>query len=118
MLWILWFMVMRGSFPWPSLVTMGWGAGVVGHITDYANNHGKRNQKHMLREIEEERERERILRGESASKAKNEKAKHEDERLSLSDVGDVPGPRLRLNEEGELSDSFVEENNRRGRRGR
>ena len=99
-----------------------WGLGVIGQAWDYVSKYGPGEEKRrewMEREVERELQRSRRKsQSDTASKAKN--ISLEDDSQADYDMlgrlnGDVPRPRV--NAEGELTDSFVEEA-RRGRRDR
>jgi tRNA A-37 threonylcarbamoyl transferase component Bud32 len=101
----LWFIFLSsgGDFPWPLFVTFFWGIGMFSHVMDYLNKYGAnaaRREARIQREVEEEMA--RIAEYGGAAKTKR---KH-----SLDDLAE-DGP-IRLTEDGELSDSFVEENAR------
>ncbi len=88
-LWAIW-LFDGGGFPWPMFTTFFWGMGMFAHMSDYYNKYGggrDKREEMIQREIERERNR---LSGET-SKVKN------DER------------RVRLTEDGELTDSFIDE---------
>jgi serine/threonine protein kinase len=71
-----------------------WGIGIVAHFMDYNSKYGAgRDRREAMVEAELERERSRIL----GRKAKND------------DLFDEAADRIRLTEDGELSDSFVDE---------
>ena len=53
MLWGLYLAIMPGSFPWPLLVTGGWGLGLFGHATDVFST--RRSEQSIEREIERQR---------------------------------------------------------------
>lgn len=94
LLWVIWLFssIENGTpdFPWPMFSTFFWGIGIVSHGLSYYNEYGGgrgRREEMIQREIERERDR---LSG-VAPKLKNEDR------------------RLRLTEDGELTDSFVDE---------
>jgi serine/threonine protein kinase len=80
---------------WPHIVTLLWGIGLVSNFLDYFSKYGPwayRRERMIDREVERERRR---LYGESYDyKAKNE---------------DYDGRAVRLTEDGELTESFVDE---------
>lgn len=93
------------SFPWWIFPAGGWGIGVISHIADYSTKYGKQSQRYRQR-IEAEVRAELAARGEVGSaKAKNSKKMKNEDRLDL----DVAPPSLRLNEDGEMTDSFVDD---------
>jgi len=98
LLWLIWLLA-GGGFPWPLIVTFGWGIGVVAHYMDYNQQYGSGAER-MEREVQRELELAR-LRGELPpagadllpGKRKNE------------DLADYPY----LTGDGELSASFIED---------
>lgn len=120
----IWFMFTRGGFFWPMFPIFFWGLGVVGQAWDYASKYGPGEEKRrewMEREVERELQRSQTRRkrnlSDTQSKAKNinlDESGAEYDVLSRLD-SDIPRPRV--NSEGELTDSFVEEA-RRGRQDR
>jgi serine/threonine protein kinase len=88
-----------GGFPWPMFVTLGWGIGLVTNGLSAFSTSTKKlesQEEQVRREVERER-----LRMQNSG---IEKRKH--------DTGSVSGesaPPLRLTQDGELTDSFVEE---------
>jgi len=108
MLWLIWFLVMPGQFMWPFIVTAGWGIGLVAHTIDYYMEYGGGHNKldeMMQREVE--RELQRRYGDTHADKAKNE---------SPLDEESVAAQRVRLSEDGEFTESFVEEQKPQDRR--
>jgi len=112
MLWIIWLSVVRflgdgpWEFPWPLLVMFGWGIGVVSQGYELFTTN--RDESVLEREMERERE---ILYGDISRKRKNED-------LSLDDFA-TRDPDIRLNEDGELTDSTIRgltDDERRARR--
>ncbi|MDX1994885.1 MAG: 2TM domain-containing protein [bacterium] len=93
MLWIIWlFTGGFGSHPWPIWPTLGWGIPTAIAYFNYYNEYGNgRNRREEMIEQEVERERRRLYGDPSSAKAKN------DDRS------------VRLTEDGELTDSFIEE---------
>lgn len=117
----IWFMFGRGFF-WPMFPVFFWGLGVIGQIWDYVSKYGGGDEKRrewMEREVERELQRSQSRRKKSLSDTES-KAKH----IALEDSAeydvvdldrlDADRQRPRINAEGELTDSFVEEA-RRGR---
>jgi hypothetical protein len=97
-----------GSFPWPLFPIFFWGIGVVSQIGEYYTKYGagaRRREAELEREVQREMERSTAGKAKNASPA-TDKAKR---RLSVDELDEVPGARVRLNEDGELSDSFVQE---------
>lgn len=100
--WMIWFFISieEGAFmiPWPFIIMAGWGIGMFAHYIDYSNKYGRGRAKREAM-IEEELERSGIR-----SKMKN---------TALEDVlQDDDDYMVRLNDEGELTDSFIKENQR------
>jgi serine/threonine protein kinase len=121
----IWLMFTRGFF-WPMFPIFFWGLGVVGQAWDYMSKYGGGDEKRrewMEREVERELQRSQSRRRKSASdtesKAKNialDESGAEYDMIGLDRLdGDTQRPRI--NAEGELTDSFVEEA-RRGRQDR
>jgi serine/threonine protein kinase len=102
MLWAF-FLITTDSFPvWMIFVTGGWGIGVVSHSMEYYTKYGggaERREAEIQREVERELEL-------SGVKSKN---KEKRSGLSLDDLDTQDSPSVRLTDEGELTDSFVEE---------
>ncbi len=89
MLWMIYLSGTIGGFPWPLIVTLGWGAGFAGHLADSyfgSDARGASRERAVQREVERE-----LLRSDSRPL---EKPKRE--------FG------VRLNEDGELTDSIAE----------
>lgn len=99
MIWIV-MAANANNFPWWLIfMTVGWGIGVVSHAWDYYTNYGpgaRRKEERIARAIEEEL-------GKPKNKAKNDLLLDEDD-LSLGDARSV-----RLTEDGELTDTYIEE---------
>ncbi len=98
MLWTL-FGSNGGDFPWPMFVSIGWGIGLISNGLS-AFSQSKRNlashEEQIQREIERERQR---MQGSVAEKRKHVEGK----------LGGESAPPIRLSQDGELTDSFVEE---------
>ena len=91
MLFAIWFFTSGlGSFPWPLIPALGWGIGILGHGSGYEG--GRLSARRG-------REPARAHGGMEAAKPKNER------RMRLVDEP----PQVRLNADGELTDSFIEE---------
>ncbi len=91
-----------GDIPWPLWVTLGWGIGVVSHGVSYYSRYGgghRRFEKAVDREVERLRRRRKRY-----SRRKGKRG--DDAPLELE--ADKP-KRVRLTEDGELTESFVEE---------
>jgi serine/threonine protein kinase len=101
MLWVIWALTMPGEFMWPLIVMAGWGIGLAAHTGEYYMQYGAGREKaesRMQREIERERRR---MYGDSAI----EKGKNED----YFDPIDMEERQVRLTEDGEFTESFVDE---------
>ncbi len=92
MLWMI-FLLTGSDHPWPLYPMFGWGIGIVAHYIEYRNEYGAGR---LRREemIEEEIARERHRREAMVGKRKNDE-------YFVDDV--------RLTEDGELTDSFVDD---------
>ncbi len=92
--------VSMNSFPWWLIfMTGGWGVGMASHAWDYYSNHGpgaRRKEERIARAIEEEL-------GKPKNKVKN------DLLLDDDDVSVTGARSVRLTEDGELTDTYVEE---------
>ena len=121
----IWLIFTEGFF-WPIFPIFFWGLGVVGKAWDYVSKHGpgeEHRREWMEREVERELQRTQQRRRQKGASDTESKAKN----ITLNDesgidydmvnrlAADVPRPRV--NAEGELTDSFVEEA-RRGRQDR
>lgn len=69
------------TFPWPLIVTFGWGIGIVAHAIEYYNKHAGGHERRE-RAIQQEIEREMAMRGLS------EKPKR-DHQLQLNEDGEI-----------------------------
>ncbi|MFC1959620.1 protein kinase [Chloroflexota bacterium] len=105
LLWVIWLLTTGvGGFPWPLIVMFGWGIGIVAHIFEYYNTHGggaDRREAEIQRELDRARERGQLsattvadLDGVYLEKQKNE---------------DLADRRVRLTDDGEFTDSFVDD---------
>lgn len=94
MLFMIWLFSGAG-FPWFMIPLLGWGIGMFAHYMDYHQNYGAgREKREQLIAREMERERARMYGTDYTEKSKN----------------DFNEPRgLRLTEDGELSESFIQE---------
>ncbi len=107
-LWIIWLNsgIEDGafSFPWPIFVTFFWGIGAVSNIVEYYQQHGagaQRREEQIQRELDRELER---------SYARQQRFRRKNEPVDVLDMDDVVvDGRVRLNTDGELTDSFVDE---------
>jgi len=116
MLFAIWFFTSGpDSFPWPMIPLFGWGIGLFSHGMDYYQKYGP-GARRQEREIEREVERE-LARRQSEPKRKTAKAKNEPgfslSQLDDAHVGDDERPAIRLNDDGELTDSFIKDTRRR-----
>lgn len=105
----LWFFTGAGFF-WPFFPIFFWGLGLVSQGIQYYSKYGPgaANREEMIQE-EVNKELGRM----SYVGTTVDKPKKREERLSLDDLQSSGA--VRLNEEGELTDSFVEERKRKGR---
>ena len=96
MLWIIF--LTTGGFvdtpPWPLLVSLGWGAGLVAHGIDYRSHTSR--EKAISRAVE--RERDRLY---NSEKPKRDRSADDSYAERRSDV--------RLTEDGEFTDSMIEQ---------
>jgi serine/threonine protein kinase len=107
----IWFFTGAGFF-WPFFPLFFWGLGVVGNGIDYYSKYGPGVHK-VEAQFEAEVRREMQRSDLSIGKAKHDnKAKEGASRLSLEDLEAEAGS-VRLNEDGELTDSFIREKRRR-----
>ncbi len=103
-LWLLW-LSRTGGFPWPLFVTAFWGIGLVNHYVDYYYKHG-RGADQGEEEIESEITRQtRISQWHESDRRKGVVDSGEE----LLDADNAEARAVRLNDDGELSDSFVDE---------
>jgi serine/threonine protein kinase len=93
LLWFIWATFMADAFPWPVLATVLWGLGVVGNAVEVFGT--KVNQQLLQREIERER----------LALSGQEKAKRDAYPYDFDDADAA----VRLNADGEFTDSFVDE---------
>ncbi|MFN8374671.1 MAG: protein kinase [Anaerolineae bacterium] len=99
MLWMI-FGNSGADFPWPAFVTMGWGIGLVSNgigVFSQSNKRVEEREEQVRRELERERQR---LGTSVVEKRKNEAGEA---------LGGESAPPLRLTDEGELTDSYVQE---------
>lgn len=105
--------MLNGGFFWPIFSIVFWGMGVVAQGAEYYNKHGagaSRREEWFEQEVQRELQR----RGSSAISTDKSKKADKAKRSRLEDL-DIAGGGVRLNEDGELTDSFIEEK-QRGRR--
>lgn len=98
LMFMIWLFISIGAgefiFPWPFIVLFGWGIGMFAHYMEYYNQYGRgREKRESLIAREMERERARMY-GSDYEKPKN-------------DFVDNRG--IRLTEDGELSESFIQQ---------
>jgi len=104
----IWFFT-GASFFWPFFPLFFWGIGLATQGFQYYNKYGPGSAKREeLIQEEVERELGRL----SYAQTRIEKGKNEGERLT-TDFGDAQYGEVRLNEDGELTDSFIEEQSNR-----
>jgi hypothetical protein len=103
-----------GDFsPWLFAPAFFWGIGVFAHFMGYYNEFGPgraRREASIQREIEFERSRM------SARKAKNDELFYDDANALDADYQESASRRIRLTEDGELTDSYVDELDSRKRK--
>ncbi len=80
---VMWMIYLNrgGDFPWPLIVTLGWGIGAVAHSLSYYYEYGtgrERREAHIQREVERELER-LEMRGAYSGKRKNDDFLSDDE---------------------------------------
>lgn len=103
--WLIWIFSRGGFPPWPVFVTATWGIGLINQYVDYYYKHG-RGADRGEEEIESEITRQmRVSQWHEAGRRIS--GYDDDEDLFAGD--DVAVPATRLNDDGELSDSFVDE---------
>lgn len=108
LLWAIWFFTGMG-FPWPMFVTFGWGIGMFAHGMEYYNKFGPgaaKREAAFEREVERELQRSQMLT--VSDKLKNEDKRKNEDALSLDELAEDEII-VRLSDEGELTDSFIEE---------
>ncbi|MDQ7024152.1 MAG: protein kinase [Anaerolineae bacterium] len=105
----IWFFTGAGFF-WPFFSLFFWGIAVIKRGSEYYSKYGPGAQRTEAQfEAEVQRE---MLRNKRQEKSKiAAKAKQGEQRLSLEDL-DAKQDRVRLNDEGELTDSFIGEQRR------
>ena len=99
------------GFPWPLFPTGFWGMGVVIQYIEYHYKHGGGAERRE-EEIEQEISR-HMLRSQIREKERNKglySADVEDD-YEVFDLDQIEARRVRLNDEGELTDSFIQEAN-------
>lgn len=101
-----------GGFFWPMFSMFFWGLGVAGQGVEYYTTHGPgaENREAAIEE-EVQRHMQRSQRRRLQQEAPPEKVKLKRDRRRLEDV-QRGGGGVRLNEDGELTDSFIEEQQR------
>ena len=112
--WLMW-LSSPLDFPWPIFVSGFWGVGLLSQYVDYYYKHGKGAEK---REDEIEKEITRQMRRSQIQKAKRRKQKEAYEDVGVFDLEDVDVRQVRLNADGELTDSFIDQADDEKRAGR
>ncbi|MBN2472079.1 MAG: protein kinase [Anaerolineae bacterium] len=97
LLWFIW-LASGAGFPWPFFPTLGWGIGIVAHYMEYHHKYG-RGAERRERLIQEELERARL----------SGRIPYESDKRKNEDLIGLDDQRLRLADDGELSDSFIEQ---------
>lgn len=100
------------SFPWPLIVMLGWGVGLVANLFEVLGTRG--NQRAVDRQIEAEMA-ERYGRSEKAKRKNEDFSFEDDEAVSLADIGVDDDYGVRLTGDGELTESMVQDLNERSR---
>ncbi len=107
------------GFPWPIFVTVFWGMGVVMQYIEYYYSHGSGADR---REAEIEAEITRQMRISQEHEAARRKGMYDpDEETAdyeIFDIDNIEARQVRLNEDGELTDSFIQEADADERRAR
>lgn len=106
------------GFPWPIFPTGFWGMGVVMQYIEYHYKHGGGADKREA-EIEEEISRQmRLSQMRNIERNKGSYSPDDDADYEVFDLDHIEARHVRLNDEGELTDSFVQEadNNQQQRR--
>lgn len=106
----------RWGFPWPIFPSVFWGMGLVTQYIDYYFKHGRGADKQEA-EIEAELARRRGQMPDADQRKGHYQPSAED--YDVFDIDDVAVRRVRLNADGELTDSFVQDvdaNQRQARR--
>ena len=106
---IFWLMYLSSGdfgFPWPMFITGFWGIGVVSQYIEFYYKHGRGAEK---REDEIEEEVTRQMRRSQVRQMRRRKRKDEHEAVEVLDLDGIDARRLRLNDDGELTDSFIDQ---------
>lgn len=107
------------GFPWPIFPTVFWGMGVVMQYIEYYFKHGPGAEK---REEEIEAEISRQMRISQIREAERRKGNYNPDEdtadYEVFDIDNIEARKVRLNEDGELTDSFIQESDRNQRRAR
>ena len=103
MLWMIWAFA-RGGFPWPIFVSASWGIGVLSQYIDYYFKHG-RGADQGEAEVASEITRQMRITG----RLKEKRDEYDYDSESILEIDDNAARKVRLNDDGELSDSFVQE---------
>jgi serine/threonine protein kinase len=106
---VIWFLTGAGFF-WPIFPIFFWGLGVAGAGYEYYSKYGPGSDRTRER-LEQEVQRE-LMRSRGEKPKAEQKRKGAGRRIAVDDL-EQDAPRVRLNEEGELTDSFIEEQSRR-----
>jgi hypothetical protein len=100
------------GFPWPIFPLVFWGMGMVMHYLEYHEKYGAgadKREDEIQREISRQMELSRMRARELSKGRRGDYI--EDADYEVFDLEDVEPRHVRLNDEGELSDSFIEESN-------
>lgn len=110
--WLMYLSSGTFGFPWPIFITGFWGIGLVSQSVEFYYKHGRGAEK---REAEIEREVARQMR---AAHGRKSKAADEYVDVEILDLDHIEARRLRLDADGELTDSLIEEADHDEKRGR
>ena len=106
------------GFPWPIFPTAFWGMGVVMQYIEYYYKHGGGAQR-QEEEIEAEITRQmRLSQMREKERNKGTYDPYDEGDFEVFDLDNVEARQVRLNEDGELTDSFIQEANPQQQRGR
>ena len=104
--WLMYLLSGGFGFPWPIFVSGFWGIGLVSQSVEFYYKHGAGAEK---REAEIEREITRQMRAARGRKSKRAADEYAD--VEVFDLDRIDARHLRLNADGELTDSLIDEVN-------
>ncbi len=107
---ILWLLYLMGGFgfPWPIFVSGFWGMGLVSQYIEFYYKHGAGADKGEA-EIEQEITRQMRLSEMRAAQRRTSKTDSDDADVEVFELDDIEARQVRLNDDGELTDSFIDE---------